>query len=693
MLATEVMSQISTYLSYHDLYNLFLTGERQMRCSVVQAAHVLDLTTDAFSKFPYTAFSMRSLRSLSVTCNTSDYFGPFTFSADSFSRWGPCKSLEKLAARFWQSFEVLHPGAQLSWCCPNLKHLELVGATVALRESMLWDLPAGLEVLILKNLVCSRLGHLLDASSVLPLLPRDLYRLELPTLDTTLVDFEGEAEKILPKNLRILRLENLNESRILMHLPPRLEECYFSLAALTTTAAPSELSGGVLPRGLRIFAEEPLLGLVVLDVDDTLPPELEVLSVQVNLRPSVLRLHHVFPSTLRRLPSNIVLPPYNHHPDLEFGDLYLDYSKFPCLRSVDASKFEKKMAASLLAKIWSSCHSLTALNLGSHRLDRMKGHLEAAGHAQMDVDTEETSNPSCLGLAHLPNTLQNLSLTIGDIHTFRDIPPQLEKLVIIGGSSSEFGNFLHGCAWSCFLPQKLTSLKVPQEFIFDAATVNAILARCATLKSLDCGMRQNLLEDPKLLQLQKEKHSLEKLIIWGIGVELDELPWFENMKHFGDTLRDLSLDIQGSQHLKLAKHLALLPRTLQRLTMNLRATFEVDALSNLPDSLFGLKLSISCPPNKDLTTLSNEHFSNLPKKLYFLKVDIRGVSRVTKHVVCLLPLDLHYMNITTHDREQRALLLAIRRYYECNPKKWAGYVPPHLTPGLHPLRCYFPAEY
>lgn len=824
MLALEVISQIGTHLSYGDLCNLFMTGERQMRCNVIQAAQVLHFRGEPFSKFPYTAFSMRQLRDFTVSCTTSDFYGPFSFSSDCFSRWGPCKTLEKLSIRFWQSFEVLHPAAQLSWCCPNLKHLELIGSTITLRESMLWDLPGALEVLILKNLVCFRVAYLLDASSVLPLLPKDLYHLELPTLDTTLVEFENEAPNIpptlglssaptappsatyppnsslpssntslsshyytspmsknaetndsnfastltaptststaalastspntsprssisssntkdLPRNLRFLRLENLNESRILAYLPPRLEECYFSLSALTTTAAPSELSGSVLPKTLRIFAEEPLVGLVVLDVDnEPLPPEMELLTVQVNLHPSVKRLHDVFPSTLRRLPSSIVLPPYNHHEELESGDLYLDYSKFPNLKSIDASKFEKKLAASLLNKIWTFCHSLTALNLGPHRLDRLKALLNndttADTPTYMDVDYERgnagngsngsnganasygayganngannaytgASNASGNGsffsrlcLDHLPSCLKNLSLTIGDIDTFREIPPQLEKLVIIGSGGSEFGNFLHGCSWSSFLPAKLTSLKIPQEFVLDAATINAILDRCPLLKSLHTGMRQSVLKDSKLFALPKQEiHPLEKLSIWSIGVELDEFSWFDNLKHFAGSLADLSLDVQGSQTLQLANHLELLPKTLQRLTLNIRATFEVDALSRLPPSLFGLKLSISSPPDKSMITLSNEHFANLPAKLYFLKVDVRGVSRLTKHVVCLLPPDIHYMNITTHDREQRALLLAIRRYYECNPKKWASFVPPHLTPGLHPLRCYFPAEY
>lgn len=823
-LALDVISQIGTHLSYGELCNLFMTGERQMRCSVVQAAQTLHFRGDAFSKFPYTAFSMRQLRDFTVSCTTNDFYGPFTFSSECFSRWGPCKTLEKLSIRFWQSFEVLHPAAQLSWCCPNLKHLELIGSTITLRESMLWDLPGALEVLILKNLVCYRVAYLLDASSVLPLLPKDLYHLELPTLDTTLVEFENEAPNIpptlglssapttsgpsayalnpsstssndtitpkydpspvprsaetndknlsstslpptstssanmtstppntsprssisssgtkdLPKNLRILRLENLNESRILAYLPSKLEECYFSLSALTTTAAPSELSGSVLPKTLRIFAEEPLVGLVVLDVDnEPLPPEMELLAVQVNLHPSVKRLHDVFPPTLRRLPSNIALPPYNHHEELEFGDLYLDYSKFPNLKSIDASKFEKKLAASLLNKIWTCCPSLTALNLGPNRLDRLKALLGNDASADtptyMEVDYDHNQGRgagyghngslnsshgnnhnnhhgnnhnggnnaqlngswlSRLCLDHLPSCLKNLSLTIGDIDTFREIPAQLEKLVIIGGGGSELGNFLHGCSWSSFLPAKLTSLKIPQEFVLDAATINAILDRCPLLKSLHTGMRQSVLKDSKLFSLPKQEiHPLEKLSIWSIGVELDEFSWFDNLKHFANSLADLALDVQGSQTLQLANHLELLPKTLQRLTLNIRATFEVDALSRLPASLFGLKLSISSPPDKSMITLSNEHFANLPAKLYFLKVDVRGVSRLTKHVVCLLPPDIHYMNITTHDREQRALLLAIRRYYECNPKKWASFVPPHLTPGLHPLRCYFPAEY
>ena len=681
-----------SYLAYSDLYNLFLTGEAQLRCTMTHSALFLVVNRDSFSKFPCTALGMRHLRELTITCSSSEWFGPFTFTSDVFPKYGPCLSLEKLCIRFWQSFEVLHPAAQLSWCCPNLKHLELVGSTVTLRESMLWDLPAGIQVLILKNLGCFRVGHLLEAASVLPLLPKNLYHLELPTLDTTLVELETEDESVLPRNLRILRLENLNESRILLHLPSKLEECYFSLSSLMATSAPSEIHASTLPLSLRVLCEEPLLGLVVLDVDEPLPPDMETLSVQVNLNPSIKRLHQVFPSSLRRLPSNITIPSHNHHEDVDFGDLFLDYAKFPNLRSIDTTKFEKKTAPNLLCKLWSSCRHLTALNLGSHRLDRIKAFLQNDDYpnSHMDVDTDETFTR--LGLSHLPSSLKNLALTIADIDTFREIPRQLEKLSILGSGTTD-ANFLHGCTWTCFLPPKLTWLKIPQEFITDPSTVNSVLTTCANLKIFDCGLHENILRDPKLFSLNNKAHPLQKLFILSLGVELDEFSWFENLSHFSESLLELTLDIQGSHVFRLTKHLELLPKSLKRLTMNLRATFETNALSKLPKSLFGLKLSISCPPDKSTITLSNEHFANLPQKLYFLKVDVRGVSRLTKHVVSLLPPDIHYMNITTHDREQRPLLLAIRRYYESNPKKWAGYVPPHLTPGLLPLRCCFPPEY
>lgn len=629
---------------------------------------------------------------------------------ESIVKWGPCTALTKLEVRIWHSFLFLHPNTRLSWCCPNLRTLVLENSTIELVETMLTSLPEGIKVLKLDMLPHTRLSRLLDANIALPILPKGLEHLELPSLGYAPTKSE-ECEEMqnsgaFPQYLQILRLNELGDVHLLTKLPPMLEECRVSLASSgnsSTAAACTEICvSACFPNTLRVFEESPFVGVLSLEIDEPLPPSMEVLIVQTCVRPESLRNNlknygnsephsdffagsalakSLFPPSFRILPCSIQIPPSNINYSNEKCPFQLNFANFPLLEVFDASHFEKNTVALFLSQIWTGCRNLTTLKLGTIQLDTLTFSYQKKGelcqlHASENGMQEDFV--SSLSLSLLPPTLTSLSIAIYDQSLIPQLPRTLKTLVVTSFGAAGYLPDMD-TDWPSLLPKDITSLSTPRSMISTALDFNSVLDNLTKLVTLNCALDPVLCAEESLFNITSESHVLKELRIWGVGGDVTQLAWASHFRSKFPLLSEIDLNIPCGSSFSLSSFTKALPDSLKRLSLNLRATFEKRALSFLPANLAYLKLSLSSPLNPASVTLTDDHFANLPAKLYVLKIGTRGLSgRLTHRIISLLPPDIHYICISTHDREQRALAQAIMDYYFHT--RWSGYLPPYLSP-------------
>jgi hypothetical protein len=565
--------------------------------------------------FPFDAFALPKLRHLSVETVQGL---PVALREAPILPSMPLQTLQTLNFAFQQSFTVLvseNGVPLLEAICPNLRHLILLKSANYLTEKQAASLPRRLQNLETLDLRTGSLAinrgpslsylHLVD-------LPASLKNLEIISVKWKAEEGEEAYARLRwPPGLETFRLGFLNRASTLHYFPPCATSIYVDVADHSEVPM-TTFETSKLPKTLKRLAV--FVPGFFLKPDGIYPPELVSVSTMQLLYTGI----HSFdglPRTLEQFPD---VGPFlaedrvaEYFPRLKYLYLHRDMSFMP--------------------KLPPFLH-------------------------QLDCDTNLPPN----FVSALPASLANLSLneqSISDLVGLKDATPNLESLRI---KYDRLNGILNLKAVNWF-PQRLSILQMSMN-LFESKESIAALPQSLTFISLSVNEgSSDAIDDPDIFlhfppQLKRICLYLNRPCPWRQWISSME-DRYHNLEDIevSDCEQETSGDSLGFAFLKR------LPISLTKLALftSGNLNMDLDCLKGLPKGMGSLVLQTA--HSRCAIFASDENFSALPRKLYYL--NLWNISGLSAAVLPLLPPSITNLTLPIDSSEY---------YIKLHPNIWRG---------------------
>ena len=307
-LSLDVLRSFGSLVDGSDVFRLVMCGNRALTAKIVYAVRSLDFEVLPFSRFPFSAYALPLLESLSVTTSLGPISMPLRLFHQLPMPTEPKLPLTSLILRFAQSFRVLalENGSPLleKWF-PSLQLLCLEEGQQRLSEEHIRALPRTLTSLVLRSPNVSPLALL--QSTDLQHLPHGLTSLDLRSITVKASD-SGRYQVPWPTGIKRLAGCIFTSPHILHHLPLHVEYLDIEVKADPSgwTTMPSI---GLLPQSLtycriqRYLHCEPFHFIL----DAPIPPNLTFLDIRWQPELSNEQVLPLLPPRLKNCPSRTAI--------------------------------------------------------------------------------------------------------------------------------------------------------------------------------------------------------------------------------------------------------------------------------------------------------------------------------------------------------------------------------------------------
>lgn len=300
LIPVDIIASITSIIYGNDIIRLRLCGNNMLWSKIVLAKPALNCQIEPLQQYPFSAFSVPNLSSLSVCIPKGHVVAPIRLEHRLPLPPKPIPTLERLNLSFAQSLRVLEPelpSHRLSTLCPHLTHLSLSGSCAPIAFQHFAELPDTLLHLAIRTM------HFRSSPSIdylcLTKLPKNLEVLILRYV-TILADSKTRTYDSLkwPLKLSKLKIDRFSHASILTILPAQLEVLKIRIHkdaddyTLHTSKLPATLTD------VRIFSHS-----VTVLPDGVFPPQLRrfdphmfwTLAELKGMPPTIEKMHFALP--------------------------------------------------------------------------------------------------------------------------------------------------------------------------------------------------------------------------------------------------------------------------------------------------------------------------------------------------------------------------------------------------------------
>lgn len=637
-LASDCIGHLLEYLSANDFHALLSTGDRFLRHKVVGNVRRLKLRARVGEKFPFSAFRLPHLRSLSVGSvqdGPLQYFDEKTKSkrAKEPRNWRidfKSAGLSSLSLDFAnaQSLVTQCYGATLTERFPSLNTLYLRGYFPPELVQNFSNFPQTLTSLSL----ISRGPYLqkLNLSEV-SRLSRSLLSLHLSwhAIDSGNIP-KSDLKNILPPKLTSLTLSSLNRRNILFYLPSSLESIDITINEYDDIDGErQEVKTSFLPPKLTSLKLN-----LDLEFDCALPMTLTTIDINSNTLETILTLDQ----------GNLLWKGLSLPPGLQIRDIWPADGNEEC-----------------------------------YRIFKRVENVDISEESQLELikATQNENFPKCLAsqkpglrlLNPLPKGIK--SITLYDIEHPDDLLMLPEKL-------EEFTAYVSGDRFDLPIWTKQHIAMLPKYLRRLHLDLKVVVKGMKLAPISDLFLEILELVSVPLKLFTKASKWLPACLPFHLKTLDIAAPYMrsENGKEISPAciaicrldevvpfLETLRLGIPFRNQNPFADLFASLPRNLECLSLHqLDDLYEVGALASLPKSLESLSISFiesdAIPLSRILT---NEHLFGLPENLGMLHVFLPRMQHLSRHLATYLPRTLCYVEFYSRETNESELTNAIRR--------------------------------